>query len=454
LNQRKSTTQRLQPEVRQLIQQGRYGALRDVLHDLPPPDVADILVQLDSAEAAVAFRILPRDDAGEVFSYFPPEKQERLIHELGAEASLSVVEGMEPDDRARLLDELPAEVAQRLIASMSPANRGHLQAILGYPEESVGRLMTPEYVAVRPDWTVAQAMEHIRRNGRDAETIDMVYVVDELGELLDDIRLRQIFLADPPATVESLMDRSFVALRADQDQEDAVRTMSKYDRGSLPVVDRRGALIGIVTFDDVADIAEQEATEDFHRIGGVEALGEAYSQTRIVVLFRKRIGWLLALVGVGLVSSGVIAAYEETLTVLPVLAFFLPLLIDSAGNVGSQAATLMVRALATADLTLGRWVWTVRRELAVGVALGGAMAVASGMLGYFRGNWEIGVVVGLAMFCIVLMANIIGSMLPFILIRLRIDPAVASSPLITTIADSVGLLIYFSIATLMLTQLA
>lgn len=230
MNQPNPTAQLLQPEVQELIQQGRYAELREVLHDLPRPDVADILVELDPADAAVAFRILPRDDAGEVFSYFPAEEQEIIIHELGAEASLRIVEGMDPDDRARLIDELPAEVAQRLIASFSPENRREVQAILGYPEESIGRLMTPDYVALRPHWTIAQSLDHIRRYGRDAETIDMIYVIDHHGILLDDIRLRQILLSDPEATVESIMDHNFVALKADDDQEEAVRTMSKYDR--------------------------------------------------------------------------------------------------------------------------------------------------------------------------------------------------------------------------------
>ncbi len=260
------TAQLLEPEVRELVEQGRYSELRAVLHELPFADVADIFKELDPDKAAVAFRFLQRDDAAEVFSYLEPEHQEALIEKLGAEGAIRIVEAMSADDRAALLDELPTEVAQRLIASLSPEERKITQAILGYPEESVGRLMTPDYISLKPQWTIAQALEHIRQHGRDAETINVVYVVDDKGVLIDDLKLRHILLAPLDATIESIMNRQFESLRADQDQEEAVRLMARYDRIALPVIDSRGVLLGIVTADDVADIAEEEVTEDMQRI--------------------------------------------------------------------------------------------------------------------------------------------------------------------------------------------
>jgi CBS domain-containing protein len=240
----KSLAALIQPEIEEMIRAGQWGDLRDTLHELPPADVAEVFSELDAADAAVAFRFLYRDDAGEVFSYLEPETQEALIAKLGDEGSRRVIEAMSTDDRARLLDELPYTVAQRLIQSLEPEDRKATLAILGYPAESVGRLMTPDYVAVRADWTVEQALAHLRKHGRDAETINVVYITDEQGKLIDDIRIRQLLLADPGATLESIGDSNFVALTADQDQEEAVRLMSRYDRIALPVVDSRGSCWG------------------------------------------------------------------------------------------------------------------------------------------------------------------------------------------------------------------
>lgn len=460
------TAQLLQPEVQELIQQGRYAELREVLHDLPKPDVADILIELPAAEAAVAFRILPRDDAGEVFSYCPPDEQELLISELGTEASIRIVEGMDPDDRARLIDELPPEVAQRLIASFSPENRREVQAILGYPEESIGRLMTPDYVAVRPEWSIAQALEHIRRHGRDAETIDMIYVVDPRGVLLDDIRLRQVLLADPQVPIESLMDSSFIALRADQDQEEAVRTMSKYDRSSLPVVDRRGVLVGMVTADDVADVAEEEVTEDIQKLGGMEALDEPYMRTGIREMYKKRGFWLSALFIGQTFTVIVLGSFEETISAAIIIAF-LPLVISCGGNSGSQAAMLITRALALNELEPRDWFQIARRELITGAMLGGTLAmlgIAVVGLTVITGiapsapegassaaPFVVALTVGFAVLAVILWGTLVGSLLPLLLRWLGLDPAVSSTPLVATLMDATGTLIYLAVAIVLLT---
>jgi len=306
--------------------------------------------------------------------------------------------------------------------------------------------MTPDYLAVRPDWTVDQALEHVRRRGRESETANVVYVVDPQWRLLDDLPLRRLVMAEPDQRVSEVMDHTVVRLDAREDREEAVRKMQRYDRVALPVVDSSGVLVGIVTIDDVFDVAEEEVTEDFHRAGAMLPLRASYWETTKAVLFRARIGWLAALVLVNLVSSGVIAAYEEVLEAVVALAFFIPLIIDTGGNAGSQSATMMIRALSTGDVKPSQWLRAVRRELVIGLAIGGTLGTLGMLLGVFRGGFEVGLVVLLTMVTMLVLTNLVGVVLPFVLTRLRLDPAIASGPLITSIADAVGLFIYFSIA--------
>jgi magnesium transporter len=310
--------------------------------------------------------------------------------------------------------------------------------------------MTPEYVAVRTQWTVAQALGHIRLYGREVESLWAIYVTDARWHLLDDLPLERFVLAEPGDRVEEIMDRRFVAVRALEDREKAVRIMQQHDLGALPVVDDDGVLLGVVTVDDILDVAQAEATEDFHKVGGLAPLRHGYARTSVWVLYRKRIGWLAFLIAISLISSGVIAAFEETLTTFITLAFFIPLLIGSGGNTGAQSATLMVRAIATGDVTLRQWTSALLKELAVGLLLATTMGALAGLLGFARAGGGVGLVVGLAMGATVLAANLLGTLLPFLLTRLRLDPAVASSPLITTVVDATGLLLYFGIATQLL----
>ncbi|HYE02849.1 MAG TPA: magnesium transporter [Phycisphaerales bacterium] len=453
------TAELIQPEVQELVREGRFSELRAALRGLPSADLADVVMALEPDEAAILFRFLPRDDAGEVFAYLPQEKQEELIGQLGASA-VRVIEGMDVDDRARLLDELPTEVAQRLIGSLNPEERRQTQAILGYPAESVGRLMTPDYVRIRREWTVAEAMAHVRRYGRDAETINVVYVVGEAGELVGEVRLRQLLLAEPSAFVESVMDRNVVALRADQDQEEAVRQLTRYDRVALPVLDTRGSLLGIVTHDDVADVAQEEATEDIHRIGGLEALDQPYMETGLGEMYRKRGFWLSALfVGQG-VTILALKAFEDTIDRAAVLAVFLPLVISCGGNSGSQAATLVTRAVALGEVGMGDGWRILRHELATSALLAaslGALGLASVLV--FNGlvfpalGWEVtghpvrlAVAVALAIAGVVLWGTMVGSLLPLVLKRFGFDPATASSPLVATLMDASGTVLYLAMA--------
>lgn len=453
------TAQLLEPEVRELIESGRLAEVRAILHELPLADVADIFEELGPEQAALGFRVLHRDDAGEVFSYLSAVKQEELIDRLGAEGALRVVEAMSPDDRVRLLDELPSEVAQRLVASLSPENRRTTQAILGYPPESVGRLMTPDYVKIRPEWTVQQAIEHLRQHGRDAETINVVYVVDDQGRLIDDMRLRKLLLANPTDLVESIMNHQFVSLRADQDQEEAVRVMSRYDRIALPVVDSRGVLVGIVTSDDVADVAEAEVTEDIQKQGAVQALDAPYMEVRLWEMLRKRGVWLSALFVGQTITIIVLGSYQAELARAAVLMIFLPLVISCGGNSGSQAATLITRALALQEVGPGDWWRIIRREVVTALLLG----LSLGFLGwvcveFFTGighaktdqSLRLAFTVSAAIVAVVLWGTLLGSLLPLLLKRLKIDPATASSPMVATLMDASGTLIYLAVAVLIL----
>jgi magnesium transporter len=448
------------PEICQMIARNQWREVREALATLEPADVADVIDGIEPIEeAAVAFRLLPRDLAGEVFSYFPPEHQELMLTLLGEQRALQVIEFMRPDDRVAVLDELPASIANSLVRRLSPEQRKVTQAILGYDENSVGRLMTPDYVRVKPSWNVARALDHIRRYGKDAETVHWVFVIDEDGKLIDDIHIRSLLLADPARTIESLMDNEYLTLHATDDREEAVRMMNKYDRTALPVIDSKGLLIGIVTVDDVADVAEEEATEDVHKLGGLEALDQPYMATPFGQMVQKRGIWLAGLFLLQLFTIGVMSFFDEHLDRAVVLAVFVPLIISSGGNTGTQAASLLVRAIALGEVSFSDWWHVVSKELRTGLVLGSALGVLGvltvlglDLAGLVRSGHAglLAFTVGTAVVGIVIWGTLIGSLLPIMLQRLGLDPATSSSPLVATLMDISGLTIYFVVAVLVL----
>ncbi len=439
-------------ELTQLIEKKKWSALRERLVNVPAPEISGVLFIAEKHDRVLIFRSLTRHESAEVFANLEPEQQDALLHDLTDVETRQLLSNLSPDDRTALLEELPAPVTRRLLGLLSSSDLQEARQLLGYPEESVGRLMTPDYVEVHQDWTVGRALEHIRSKGKDSETINMVYVIDKTGKLLDDIRLRRIILSDLNKTIEELMDRTFASLSAFDDREEAVTMMQRYDLAALPVMDSDGELIGIVTFDDVMDVAEEEATEDIQKSASVAPLKMSYHRAGVFNLFNKRAGWLVALVLLNLVSAAVIAAYEERIAGTIALLFFIPILIGSGGNAGSQASTLVIRALVTGDIKLDQWFQTIGKELLVGLLLGVTLGVLGGALGLLRGgfHWQLSVVVGVSMLSIVMVGNLVGMILPFIFTKINIDPAVASGPLITTIADATGLLIYFSIASVII----
>ncbi len=452
------TSQLLIPEVSELIAQREFRTLRESLTGVPPADVADLLTDLPLEEAAVCFRLLPRDEAGEVFAELDFDLQQQLIDQLGDIRSRQAIEALDPDDRARVLDELPTDVAKRLIASLSPATRRETQAILGYPADAVGRLMTPDYVRIRPDWTVDRALAHIRKFGHDAETVHWIFVIDAQYRLIDDLHIRALLLAEPEAEISSIMDDAFLALHANDDREEAVRMMNRYDRTALPVIDSRGVLLGIVTGDDVADVAEEEATEDIQKQAGMEALAKPYMQTGLAEMLKKRGGWLCVLLLLQVLTIGVLDMFESQLEKATILVSFIPLIISSGGNTGTQAASLLIRAISLDEIEHRDWTRVITRELRTGVLLGIAMGIISFMvvvgldalgLATSTSPSSVGLTVGLSVLGIVVWGVTIGSMFPIILDKMGLDPATISSPLVATLMDVSGLVIYLAIASVL-----
>ncbi len=436
----------LRPEIEELIHAKDWGVLRESLEMWPAPELSDMLLSLPKPDRVLFYRVLPRAIAAEVFSHLEPADQDELLRNLSDEETRHLLANMLPDDRTHLLEELPGQVTQRMLNLLSPSDLREASWLLGYPEDSVGRLMTPDYVAVKQDWTVEAALRHIRHTGKRSETVNRIYVVDDEWHLVDDVALRRFILAEPETRVSEIMDHSFASVSAFAESEEAVRVIRRYDQVALPVLDSAGVMVGIVTVDDLLDVAEEEATEDFHRVGSVEPIRTRMLETPLQILYRRRIGWLLVLVFVAIPSFFVMKHYEATTAQVGALVLFLPLLIGSAGNAGSQSATLMVRAIAIGDVTRSDWISLLGRELSVAVTLGLTMALAVSVPGYFFGGPEVAFVVALTMVSVVVLGSLIGMSLPFLLDRLDLDPATASAPLVTSIADIAGVLFYLAFA--------
>jgi len=436
-----------------------FVALRDKLSGLRPSELATMIGDSEPHEQVILFRVLPRKLAAATFEYLPLEKQQSLLSAMGQSEAAAILNEMSPDDRTMLLEELPAEVTKELLTMLPADERAVAITLLGYPENSVGRLMTPDYVAVRPEWTIRYVLDYIREHGADSETLSNIYVVDEHGVLIDDLRIRVFLLAPLHQSVRDVMDYRFVALKATDDQETAVGVFRREDRTALPVTDTTGVLIGIVTIDDVLDVAEVEATEDIQKIGGMEALDEPYMRIALGRMVRKRAGWLVVLFLGEMLTATAMGYFEAEIKRAVVLALFVPLIISSGGNSGSQAATLVIRALALGEVGVRDWWRVVRREILSGLALGAILgsigflriAIWSAFSNLYGPHWFlVALTVAVALIGIVLWGTLTGSMLPMLLRRLGFDPAASSAPFVATLVDVTGLIIYFSVAALIL----
>jgi magnesium transporter len=451
----------LEPEIRSMIEARDFAALREVFREWAPADVAEVILDLPEDEQVIIFRVLPHALAADVFEYLDFEAQEQLLRAMAHEQVGAILNEMAPDDRTALLEELPSAAARQLIRLLTPEERRVATALLGYPEDSVGRLMTPDFIAVHEEWTVQQVLDYVREHGRDSETLNFVYVVDDRGKLIDDVRMREFLLRPLATKVSEIRDKNFVALNATDSQQDALNVFRRYDRAALPVVDSGGVVVGIVTSDDMLDVAEEEATEDIQKFGGMEALDEPYMRIPVWRMVRKRAGWLVILFLGEMLTATAMANYQEELAKALVLALFLPLIVSSGGNSGSQASTLMIRAMALGEVNLRDWWRVMGREVQAGLMLGGILgaigvvrvtAWAIILEQYFHRqpygpHWPlVALTVGISLVGVVLWGTLSGSMLPFLLRRIGADPATSSAPFVATLVDVTGLIIYFSIA--------
>ncbi len=434
-------------------------AIRTLMKNWTPPAIAASMKELSQKDQAVMFRILPRHEAALVFEFLDRALQARLLKALGQEDVANILNHMAPDDRTGLLEESPAAVTKKLLEVLSPQEREVALSLLGYPKGSIGRLMTPHYVAVKQEWTVREVLDYVRAHGTNSETLSVLYVVDDNGVLVDDIRVREFLLAPHNRLVSDMMDRRCVKLTATDAAESAVSVFLSEDRKALPVTDTSGVLIGIVTIDDVLKIAENRATAEIQKVGGSEALDEPYMSIGFWRMVRKRGGWLVVLFLGEMLTATAMGFFEGEIEKAVVLALFVPLIISSGGNSGSQATTLVIRALAIGEVRLADWWRVMRREILSGLALGSIL----GTIGFFRiAVWSIfskiygphwllvALTVGVSLVGIVMWGTLAGSMLPFFLRRLGFDPATSSAPFVATLVDVTGLVIYFSVAYLFL----
>lgn len=444
-------------EVTKALKQKQYEKLRRIIQIPQSPEIAELLESLDIKDSLQLFRNINPKISSDIFSHLTHSKQIMFLDYLNEKEKKILISFLSPDDRALLLDRLPQDLKDSIFLLMNKETLDLTKNLLNYPKDTVGRIMTTNFVAIKSDWTVKNSMKYLREKADVSDSIDIVYVIDDKGKLIDDIPLTRLILSDDSSTINDIMDNYFISVSANDKIEKAVEIIKKQDINLIPVVDSKGILVGMLTVDDLLDIEEQEATEDFFKIGAIEVtkknkndLTLNIKEASIGLLYKSRVSWLSSLVIVGVISGISVAIFESTIAETLALIFFLPLTIDSGGNAGSQSATLMVRALATGVVKLSDWANLLFKELIVSLALGLTLGAVVSIIGLLKGGLIIAFIIGLAMVLIVIVGSTIGMCLPFILTKLGADPATSSGPLITSVADIFGILIYFSVATLVL----
>jgi magnesium transporter len=438
---------------------GNLHKLRMLTSSVLPQELAELIHENKEIDYKKIFQVLDADKAVHTFENLEFDIQLDLLNSFSVEQLTNTLNQISPDDRTALFEKLPGETLAKFLSLLSDEERKTARDLLQYPEDSIGRLMTPDFISVKEDWTVEKVLDHIRKHGKESETLNLIYVTDPNGYLVDDIRLRQFLLSPLDRKVHELMDRQFISLNAKDDQEKAIEIFKQTDRVALPVTDFNGLLLGIVTFDDVMDVMEEEDTEDIQMLGGTEALDEPYLKASFGEMISKRAVWLIILFLGEMLTATAMAYFEDEIKRAVVLATFIPLIISSGGNSGSQAATLIIRAMALEEVTLRNWWGVIRREFLSGLVLGSIL----GTIGFLRiAAWTmftdvygphwilIGLTVGLTLLGVVLWGTLSGSVFPLLLKRAGVDPAVSSAPFIATLVDVTGLLIYFGIAFLLL----
>jgi magnesium transporter len=438
-------------EVKQLLAGRSFKRLRATFRAMEAADLSDIFAELDIVQCIVLFRLIPKENRAGVFSYFPFELQQKMLDQLPDPVAVSLLNEMEPVDRTQLLEDLPAELSTRLILKLNPEERKIAWQLLSYPEDSVGRLMSPEFFSIRPGLSVRDVLADIRWTGNKIpeDLLNQIFIVDESGKLLGHVHLSSLVLADPSSIlVDELMDPSVVKLKVSDDKSLAVDYFRKYDRPYIPVVDEDGVMVGLVEADDVFDVAEEEATEDIQAFGGQATLEDSYFQTSMMTLFRKRGGWLAMIFIMSMFSATALEHFSGAIKTMSFLVFFMPLIIASGGNSGSQAASLIIRGLAVREIGLRDWWKVLQREILIGLGLGALLGTLGFLRAFYLGNMDFphGLIIGCTLVMVVICGVLVGSMLPFILNSLRLDPAVSSSPVISSLMDLFGIIVLFNIA--------
>ena len=439
-------------QLEKLLESNNLEGAKSLLSVVQPVDIAEAIENLPESRQAIAFRLLPKTEAIEVYEHLETSVQQSLIEEFKRQEVIEIVGQMSPDDRARLFDELPAKVVRRLLADMSPQERQNTALLLGYQEDTAGRIMTPEYISLKENMTIGEALQSIKKRAQASELIYYLYVTDTYRHLLGIVSLKNLVLASEASPLSEIITRDVISVHTDTDQEEVARLIRRYDLLAIPVVDKEDRLVGVVTVDDVMDIMEQETTEDIYALGGLQSEGDNYFQTNLIAVARKRVVWLFVLLFTNTFTSSIIQAQEDILNQVVALAAFIPLLIGTGGNVGAQSSTVVIRGLSTDEVRSLGIVQVVIREALAGLLLGLILGfVAMGWAYWLRGELTVAMIVGASLVAIAVLASVTGSILPFLFKSLNLDPALMSAPFITTVVDVLGVLIYFSIARLVIT---
>ncbi|MEE9259888.1 MAG: magnesium transporter [Candidatus Scalindua sediminis] len=439
------------PELKELIDSKNFKGLSSILRELHPADIVDIIRELEPTEKVIAFRVLDKTKIAETFSLLHPEEEEELLRYFTEQRVKEILLEMSPDDRTQLLDELPASVVKKHLKLLPKEERDEANILLNYPPQSAGRVMTTEYVDLKTEMSVSEALEHIRKTGPDRETIYTCYAIDEKRILCGVVSLKDIILAESDQKISKIMNENVYKVNTTDDQEEAAKAIQKYDFLSLPVVDSENRLVGIITVDDILDIVQEEVTEDFHKMAAMQLPEEKYFHAGFFKHVSGRVIWLFVLILAATISGKLLQKYSLSLSSMIVLAYFIPMLLGAGGNIGAQSSTLVIRALATGELTLRQWAKVLRKEVCAGALIGTVLGLTAFIIAViFLRDTMIGITVGVSVATVVLVGNLAGAIAPLIFRYLRLDPAIVSAPLITTIIDVTGIIIYFEIARRML----
>lgn len=434
-------------KMHELLKEKNYGLLKEELTKGQIADVAEFIEELEAKDSLLVFKLLPKETAAETFSFLPIEDQSKLSGLVNEEELLDILEELSFDDKIDLLEEMPANAVKRILKDAPETERKLINHFLNYPEDSAGSIMTIEFVDLKKEMPVKEALKRIRDVALEKETIYTSYVIDSSRHLEGIVSLRDLVIASPDEKIEEIMTKKMIAVNTSDDKEHVAELIQKYDLLAIPVIDNEGRLVGIITIDDIIDVIEQETTEDFHKMATVGKMNVNLLDASPWFMVKKRLPWLMILIFMNIFSGAGIAYFEDTIQAVVALVFFLPLLIDSGGNAGAQSATLMIRSLAIGDVKVKDWFKLLRKEFVIAVALGLLMGAAVSVIGIIRGGPDVAVVVASSMVLMVIVGSTIGMSLPFLFSKFDIDPATASGPLVTSISDIVGVLIYFSIAT-------